>query len=107
MFAREGWAQRFVTVQTADEHPSKPHPSMLRAAMVEAGVEPDKTVMGRRHDVRYGDGHCRRNPARWGSGGATIRFQSCRRAGAHSVIAASPGLADEIDAFFARREKAA
>lgn len=36
---------RFVTLQTADRHPSKPHPSMLLQAMADAGAEPDRTVM--------------------------------------------------------------
>jgi phosphoglycolate phosphatase len=35
----------FVTLQTADRHPSKPDPSMLAAAMREAGAEPADTVM--------------------------------------------------------------
>lgn len=35
----------FVTLQTADRHPSKPHPSMLLAAMAEAGAAPETTVM--------------------------------------------------------------
>jgi phosphoglycolate phosphatase len=35
----------FVTLQTADRHPSKPHPSMLHAAMAEAGAAPADTVM--------------------------------------------------------------
>lgn len=35
----------FVTQQVADFHPSKPHPSMLYAAMAETGVGPDQTVM--------------------------------------------------------------
>ena len=35
----------FTTVQVADHHPSKPHPSMLHAAMAEAGVDADSTVM--------------------------------------------------------------
>jgi phosphoglycolate phosphatase len=35
----------FVTLQTADRHPSKPDPSMLAAAMFEAGAEPSETVM--------------------------------------------------------------
>ncbi len=35
----------FVTTQTADTHPSKPHPSMLMDAMAEAGVEAADTVM--------------------------------------------------------------
>jgi phosphoglycolate phosphatase len=40
-----GLIDRFVTLQTADRHPSKPNPSMLMAAMAEAGAAPDTTVM--------------------------------------------------------------
>ena len=36
---------RFVTLQTADNHPSKPSPAMLLAACDEAGVDPAKAVM--------------------------------------------------------------
>jgi phosphoglycolate phosphatase len=35
----------FVSLQTADRHPSKPHPGMLEAAMRETGSAPDETVM--------------------------------------------------------------
>lgn len=40
-----GIADRFVTLQTADRHPSKPHPSMVIQAMAEAGASPATTVM--------------------------------------------------------------
>ena len=40
-----GLIDRFVTLQTADRHPSKPHPSMLLTAMADAGATPDSTVM--------------------------------------------------------------
>jgi phosphoglycolate phosphatase len=43
--AANGIADRFVTLQTADRHPSKPHPSMLEAAMFEAAAEPGRSVM--------------------------------------------------------------
>lgn len=43
--AHHGIAAHFVTLQTADRHPSKPHPSMLHAAMAEAGAEPHATVI--------------------------------------------------------------
>lgn len=45
ILAHHGIADRFVTLQTADRHPSKPHPSMIEAAMAEAGATPDTTVM--------------------------------------------------------------
>jgi phosphoglycolate phosphatase len=35
----------FVTLQTADRHPSKPHPSMLQQAITEAGAAAAGTVM--------------------------------------------------------------
>lgn len=37
--------RHFVTRQTADAHPSKPHPSMLEAALAETGVAPGRAVM--------------------------------------------------------------
>jgi phosphoglycolate phosphatase len=40
-----GLRDRFVTLQTADRHPSKPHPSMAYEAMVEAGAAPATTIM--------------------------------------------------------------
>ncbi len=45
VLAREGLAPLFATIQTADTHPSKPDPSMVRAAMAEVGAEPAGTVM--------------------------------------------------------------
>ena len=43
--ASHGLTHHFVTLQTADHHPSKPHPSMIEAAMAETGAAPDQTVM--------------------------------------------------------------
>ncbi len=40
-----GLCGHFMTLQTADEHPSKPHPSMMHQAMKEAGVIPSQTVI--------------------------------------------------------------
>jgi phosphoglycolate phosphatase len=40
-----GIRDRFVTLQTADRHPSKPHPSMVHEAMADAGASPETTVM--------------------------------------------------------------
>jgi phosphoglycolate phosphatase len=49
--AAHGLADRFVTLQTADRHPSKPHPSMIEQAMADAGADPATTVMI--GDTRY------------------------------------------------------
>jgi phosphoglycolate phosphatase len=40
-----GIAAHFVTLQTADRHPSKPHPSMVMEAMADAGATPRTTVV--------------------------------------------------------------
>ena len=40
-----GIKHRFVSLQTADRHPSKPHPAMLEAALDDAGVSPTDAVM--------------------------------------------------------------
>ena len=42
---REGWHTHFATIQTADTHPSKPHPSMITTAMTDVGAPPHRTVM--------------------------------------------------------------
>ena len=39
-----GLGGRFVTLQTADRNPSKPHPAMALAAMAQAGTEPGHTI---------------------------------------------------------------
>jgi phosphoglycolate phosphatase len=36
---------RFVSLQTADRHPSKPHPSMVERAIAEAGAAPHSSVV--------------------------------------------------------------
>jgi phosphoglycolate phosphatase len=36
---------RFVTIQTADENPSKPHPAMILKALAETGVAPERAVI--------------------------------------------------------------
>lgn len=42
---RHGLTRYFHTLQTADRHPSKPHPAMLEAAMLDVGHTPETTVM--------------------------------------------------------------
>ena len=45
LFDSYGWHDHFVTVQTADRAPSKPHPGMILQAMSETGVDASQTVM--------------------------------------------------------------
>jgi phosphoglycolate phosphatase len=44
-FANHGIVDLFCTVQTADRHPSKPHPAMLEEAIANALAEAQTTVM--------------------------------------------------------------
>lgn len=43
--AAHGLTDLFVSLQTADRHPSKPHPAMLEAALFEAAAQPRDAVM--------------------------------------------------------------
>ena len=74
----------FVTLQTADNHPSKPHPSMVLAAIAEAGSSADRTVfIG---DTAWDMGSAR--GAACGAIGAGWGYHDeteLRDAGAHSV----------------------
>ncbi len=81
-----GLAGRFVTLQTADLHPSKPHPSMIEAAMAEAGAAPETTLMI--GDTSYDMAMARAAGATaigalWGYHAA----DELLRAGAHHVVA--------------------
>jgi phosphoglycolate phosphatase len=40
-----GLHARFISLQTADRHPSKPHPSMVDQAIADAGAGPETTVV--------------------------------------------------------------
>ncbi|WP_193139693.1 MULTISPECIES: HAD-IA family hydrolase [unclassified Meridianimarinicoccus] len=42
---QHGLNRRFVTQQVADDHPSKPHPAMLEAALRDTGCDPADAVM--------------------------------------------------------------
>ena len=39
-----GLLERFVTLQTSDRNPSKPHPAMALSAMAEVGAQPGQTI---------------------------------------------------------------
>jgi phosphoglycolate phosphatase len=43
--AAHGLSRHFVSLQTADDHPSKPDPSMVSAALLETGVLPQRAFM--------------------------------------------------------------
>ena len=98
ILAAHGLGPLFATTQTADDHPSKPHPSMLLAALAETGCRGRAGGDGRRHRVRH-----RRwaAPPAWrrsASPGATTRARGSQAAGADAII---DGF-DELDAALAR-----
>lgn len=69
VLAAHGLSDRFVTLQTADRHPSKPHPSMIWQAMADAGATPETTVMigDTSYDVEMGlAAGCRTIGVGWG-----------------------------------------
>jgi phosphoglycolate phosphatase len=106
LFEREGWARHFLTVQTADHHPSKPHPAMVRAAMAEAGTGPNRTVMvgDTTFDVEMA------LAAGAGALGVAWGYHSTdelREAGAHAIVESCDRLIGDVDDFFARQERAA
>lgn len=88
---REGIAQHFLTIQTADTHPSKPHPSMVFAAMSEAGAEPADTVMigDTTFDIEMAHGA---GTSSIGVGWGYHPADALRAAGAHHVTADCPEL---------------
>jgi phosphoglycolate phosphatase len=45
MLASHGLTDLFCTLQTADRHPSKPHPSMIETALADALARPEHAVM--------------------------------------------------------------
>ncbi len=94
---REGLTDLFVTLQTADTHPSKPHPAMLRAAMAEVGAVPHRTLMV--GDTTYDIGMARDAGARAiGVGWGYHPVAELEAAGAHRILADSLGLADGLRA---------
>lgn len=59
----------FVTLQTADRHPSKPHPSMVWQALADAGADPANAVMigDTVYDIHMGKAAgCRTIGVAWG-----------------------------------------
>lgn len=87
-----GLRPHFVTTQTADDAPSKPHPAMVERAMDEAGVGPHETVMigDSIHDIGCGRGAgVRTLGVTWGAHPA----ERLRAAGADAVLENVRGLA--------------
>ncbi len=94
---REGLGDLFVTLQTADTHPSKPHPAMLLAAIAEAGADAHRTLMigDTTYDISMArDAGARAIGVAWGY----HPVEHLAAAGAHRILADSRALADGLAA---------
>lgn len=92
-----GLSGRFVTLQTADRNPSKPHPAMALSAMAEAGALPERTIFV--GDTGWDMG-CARGAGvgAIGAGWGYHEVEELTAEGAHGVALAPSevvGLADE------------
>jgi phosphoglycolate phosphatase len=89
----EGW---FATIQTSDNHPSKPHPAMVEAALAETGIAPHRTIV-------IGDTSFDMEMAR--SAGALAigvtwgnhKLDALRKAGANMIVHDFSGLTKALD----------
>lgn len=84
LLSAHGLIDRFVTLQTADFHPSKPDPSMCHAACAEAGVAPADTIVigDTAYDMIMGvKAGARAMGVAWGY----HPVAELRRAGAHAI----------------------
>jgi phosphoglycolate phosphatase len=100
VLGHHGLLNHFVTIKTADDAPSKPHPGMVLAAMAEAGVGADETIVV--GDTVYDIAMARAAGARgigvtWGyHPGASLR-----EAGAATVVEEYPALVSTLDRLWA------
>ena len=103
LLEQEQWHGLFATIQTADGHPSKPHPAMIEAAMREAGVAERRTVIvgDTTFDIEMG-----RN-----AGVSTIgvawgyhEVDRLQAAGAHAIVVDFAALEAAVDRLIAGEE---
>lgn len=96
-----GLAGRFVTLQTADCNPSKPHPGMALAAMAEAGAEPHRTILV--GDTGWDMG-CARGAGvgAIGAGWGYHEIDELTAGGAHTVAMVPPDVVALADSWIGR-----
>jgi phosphoglycolate phosphatase len=104
LIGRHGWTGWFASIQTADHHPSKPHPSMVIQAMAETGAEPHEVVVI--GDTSYDIEMARAAGA--GAIGVTWGSHSeaeLNRAGAHAIVREFRSLAEAIEMVWEERSR--
>lgn len=100
MIERHGFEGRFVSLQTADDNPGKPHPGMLRRAIAEAGADPASTVMigDTSYDMQMGrSAGARTVGVAWGYHAR----EELLAAGAHTIVEDYPSLVGSLSPLFA------
>jgi phosphoglycolate phosphatase len=105
LFERLDLARHFVTIQTADEHPSKPHPSMIRTAIHEAGSRAADTIMigDTTYDIEMAGNA---EVAGIGVGWGYHDVPDLKRSGAHAIVDDYAGLIPVIDRLLADEPQA-
>jgi phosphoglycolate phosphatase len=91
-----GIRELFVTLQTADRHPSKPHPSMIHQALVDSGSVAANAVMigDTVYDIQMGRAAgCRTIGVGWGY----HPLDELRDAGADVVVETMDELKDALE----------
>jgi len=103
LLEHEGWHGHFITIQTADKNPSKPHPSMILRAMADAGARPEETVMI--GDTSF-DMEMARNAgvAALGVGWGYHTVERLLASGAEAIVREGADLPGAIDALFDLRK---
>lgn len=99
---QEGWHGLFRTIQTADDHPSKPHPSMIATAMREAEIGQDRTVIvgDTTFDITMG---LNARVATIGVGWGYHDVGVLEQAGAHAIVSAFDAVEATVDRLLAAR----
>ena len=93
--ASHGLSGHFASLQTADDHPSKPHPAMLEAALFETAAPAEQAVMigDTAYDMQMAvDAGVRAIGVAWGYHGS----DELRAAGAEFVAASPEELAEHL-----------
>ena len=97
MLEREGWQKAFISIQTADSAPSKPHPGMIINALQESGVKENRAIMI--GDTTYDMAMARAaNVRAFGVAWGYHDVKSLAKAGAHMVFDDYPTLDTALSA---------
>lgn len=104
LLKQQNWSDFFASIQTADTHPSKPHPSMIAQALDDTGV-------ARHHTVMVGDTTYDMEMARAAGVGALgvdwgyHDTEDLNRAGAHAICHDVGTLVADLDGVIHASEK--